>query len=62
MTKAEQIFVSRMVFHIEAGLSFVDAAKAVLADDRRIYDACQSEEVKSELCANVYNACLNNLK
>lgn len=57
MTKAEQVFVSRMVPHIEAGLSFVEAAKAVLADDQRIYDACQNEEIKSELCANVYKAC-----
>ena len=53
MTKAEQIFITRMVPHIEAGLSFVDAAKAVLADDERLY--LNAELIASEIAAEVYN-------
>lgn len=37
MTPDELAFVNRMVPHIERGLSFDDAAKAVLADDQRLW-------------------------
>lgn len=39
LTKAEQTFALRMVPHIERGLSFEDAARAVLRDDARICEA-----------------------
>lgn len=53
MTKAEQIFVTRMVPHIEAGLSFEAAAKAVLEDDERLY--LQAHVVASAMAEDVYN-------
>lgn len=64
MTKAEQIFVSRMLPHVMAGLSFEEAAKAVLADDQRIMNDVFSNSrrgveagVTTELASRVYQAC-----
>ena len=39
MTKDELVFVKRMAFHVERGLSFDDAARAVIDDDQRIFAA-----------------------
>lgn len=36
LTPAEQAFALRMVPHLERGLSFEDAARAVLEDDARL--------------------------
>ncbi len=59
MTPAEQTFVSRMVPHILAGKSLVEAGRAVLADDERIWLAATAkdavgEEIRSELCSEVH--------
>lgn len=39
LTDAEKVFVARMAHHVEAGLSFDDAARAVIADDQRLFAA-----------------------
>lgn len=36
---AELNFIKRMAFHVEKGLSFDDAARAVIADDERLFNA-----------------------
>lgn len=46
-----------MVPHMIAGASFENAAKAVLEDDKRIYEECQKEEIKRELSLTIYRAC-----
>lgn len=64
MTPAELIFVKRMLPHFEAGLSVVDAAKAVLADDERIMNDVFANSrrgvedgVRTELASRIYHAC-----
>ena len=37
MNEAEKTFLSRMAFHMEKGLSFDEAARAVIGDDRRLH-------------------------
>lgn len=59
MTPAEQAFFSRMVPHILAGKSFVDAGKAVLEDDQRIWlatmlDTEEGAFIRAELGRTVY--------
>lgn len=39
MTEAERIFVQRMLPHFMAGKSVEDSARAVLADDERLFEA-----------------------
>ncbi len=58
LTQSEQAFVRRMVPHIQAGMTFEEAAKAVLADDERLYLALHDEKtgtaIKSEMAGIVY--------
>jgi hypothetical protein len=59
MTKAEKIFVHRMIPHILAGKSFESAAHAVLADDERLWLATMARDdlgdaIRSELTAQIY--------
>lgn len=56
-----QKFLLRMMPHMLNGLNFEEAGRAVLADDERIYNAIknndeQSEFIKKELAAEVYQA------
>ena len=47
----DAIFVKRMAPHIAKGLSFEDAGRAVLADDRRIVDAVlNNPKLRKEIC------------
>lgn len=39
LTPAETAFVKRMAYHVQCGLSFEDAARAVIADDERLFAA-----------------------
>jgi hypothetical protein len=39
LTPSEAVFVARMAHHVARGLSFDDAARAVIADDQRIFAA-----------------------
>lgn len=39
LTPAEKTFVDRMAHHVAKGLSFDDAARAVIEDDQRIFAA-----------------------
>lgn len=39
LTPAEKAFVDRMAHHVAKGLSFDDAARAVIEDDQRIFAA-----------------------
>lgn len=39
LTAGAKVFVARMAHHVAAGLSFDDAARAVIADDQRILAA-----------------------
>lgn len=39
LTPAEKTFIERMASHAARGLSFEDAARAVIADDQRIFAA-----------------------
>ena len=59
MTKAEQIFLARMIPHIQAGMSLEEAGRAVLADDERIWLAATAdnetgEEIRTTLAAEIY--------
>lgn len=65
LTTAERVFLERMVPHLDAGMSFDEAAAAVLADDQRIAEAVldhsysqrESDErssIRSEISAEVY--------
>jgi hypothetical protein len=62
LTKSEIAFITRMAPHIEAGLSFEDAARAVLADDERLFLAATAknnigEAIRAELSEAVYFGC-----
>lgn len=39
LTEAEKVFFTRMATHARKGLSYEEAARAVLADDARIFSA-----------------------
>ncbi len=39
LTPAERVFIERMAHHVADGLSFEDAARAVIADDERLFAA-----------------------
>lgn len=62
LTADERVFIERMAPHIERGLSFEDAARAVLADDERLWLAATAgtmgqdvtAELKAGLAAIVY--------
>lgn len=59
MTQAEQAFFSRMVPHIIAGKSFLEAGRAVLEDDERLWLAATATDdvgaaIREELAAEVY--------
>lgn len=59
LTKAEETFLNRMVPHIMAGKSMEDAARAVLADDERLWlvataDDEIGQEIRSQMCEAVY--------
>lgn len=48
LTKDELVFVKRMAFHVERGLSFEDAAQAVIDDDMRIFTAFSQQRAKNK--------------
>lgn len=59
LSKSEQIFVQRMAPHVMAGLSFEEAAKAVLADDERLWLAAGAQDdvgqaIRDQLCTDVH--------
>jgi hypothetical protein len=61
MTPAEKTFVNRMIPHVLAGKSFEDAARAVLADDERIWLASTAKDdmgefIRRELAAQIHCA------
>lgn len=39
LSQGEQVFALRMLPHIQAGMSFEDAARAVIEDDSRLFAA-----------------------
>lgn len=60
LSPAELIFVQRMAPHVMAGLSFGEAAKAVLADDERLWLSAGvaddvGQAIRDELCADVHS-------
>ena len=60
LTLPEKAFISRMAIHAAAGMSFDDAARAVLADDQRIMatlDANRAvrQEVTTRMASTVWN-------
>jgi len=59
MTKAEQIFLTRMVPHMLAGKSLEEAGRAVLADDERIWLAATEnsktgQAIRDAICERVH--------
>jgi hypothetical protein len=61
MTPAEKAFVNRMIPHVLAGKSLEDAARAVLADDERIWLASTAKDdigefIRRELAAQIHCA------
>lgn len=59
LTEAERIFLDRMVPHILAGKRLVDAARAVLEDDERVWlttmaDTDEGAAIREELGKQVY--------
>lgn len=62
MTKAEEIFLKRMVPHMIAGKSFDEAAQSVLNDDLRLWLTAtanddQGEAIRDHICRQVYSEC-----
>jgi hypothetical protein len=60
LSVAEKTFFDRMVPHMIDGKSMEDAARAVLADDERLWLVATAkddvgEAIRSELCTQVYN-------
>lgn len=60
MTQSEKAFVTRMIPHVLAGKSFDDAARAVLADDERLWLASTAKDdigvfIRTELAAQIHN-------
>lgn len=63
MTKAEMTFLNRMLPHMMAGKSLDDAARAVLADDERLWFGTMAQDdigatIRAELAAQVHAAVL----
>lgn len=59
MTEAERIFFARMIPHIMGGKSLVEAGKAVLAEDERLWLATierseQGAAIRAELGKQVW--------
>lgn len=64
LTRDEEVFLARMLPHYAAGLSVEDAARAVLADDERIFNEVFANNrtgveagVREALSAEIYAAC-----
>lgn len=63
MTEPERIFLARMAPYIVAGKSFIEAGRAVLADDERIWLAAmekteQGAAIRGALAQQVYERIL----
>lgn len=62
LSPAEKVFVDRMAVHMStSGMSFDEAAKAVLEDDERIYlstinNTEATEEIVSNMAKRLYNS------
>lgn len=60
MTNNERAFISRMAPHVEAGKSFDDAARAVLAADQRLLrlwsDVDIGPEIRRALSETIYKS------
>lgn len=58
-TAAEKTFMDRMAIHMIAGMSFDEAAKAVVEDDQRIRNIClgqteSGEKARAVLATEIY--------
>ncbi len=51
LSKDEEIFVKRMVPHVEAGMTFEEAAQAVIEDDQRIFNAFVDKSTTGDVMA-----------
>ena len=58
-TEAESVFLERMAPHFAAGLSVEESARAVLADDERLFCALHDRDtgpaIRETLARDVYN-------
>lgn len=64
LSPAEKVYVDRMAVHMsESGMSFDEAAKAVLEDDNRIYlSTINNSEAYEEIVANMAKRLYNSFK
>ena len=59
LTPAERAFIERMAPHVAAGKSLEEAARAVLADDTRLWLAATAKDdvgqaIRDDMAARVY--------